>query len=429
VPEAGLVFATCADRLALLSGRPQRFGTVVMPHLGDAHLAPLDGSISDEVRRQLGLADLAGLRQQVEQLNRRTARQRAAEDGVPDKLPFARVWRDPTAEQLRQRREHEGEPVWADGDELTFVCERPLAGAIAGPVFELPLWRVDDLLVLTVRVRRLADAVFTYGFWPLTAEGAPAFTRRPEPEGRWRGPHAPPAPPTNQELRGQLLEHAVESDALGEPRRVTVYRPPGHTKQERVPVVYATDGNLFAPYARRLDAAIEAGTLPRLVVVAAHAANFDPARGGNLRGQEYLFGFDPRRFEAHERFFVDELARWAEDELGVSSERDERIVFGCSDGGGHALSVGLFHPDRFGHVLAFSTGVPPQGHEHWPAGEAPRIQLCAGILEPAFHGATQAWTHWLDLCGVAHHWTERVCGHELIQWVEELPAALSRALG
>lgn len=429
IEGAGLIFATSADRMSLMGGRPQRFGTVLMPHLGDAHLAPLDGAVSDDMRRQLGLTDLAGIRRQVEELNRNQARQRALTGELPKDLPFARIWRDPTAKELRERMEAEGQPVWADGDELTFVCDRPLAGAIAGPVFEMPLWPVDDLLVLTVNVRRLPEAVFTYGFWPLTAEGAPAFTRRPDPEGRWRGPEARPPAPTNDEIKGQLIEAAVESEALGEPRRVDVYRPPNHTKAEKLPVVYATDGQWFAPYARRLDAAIEAGTIPRLVVVAAHSAGFDPARGGNLRAYEYLLGFDPRRFERHERFFIDELSAWAEEELGASAEREQRVVFGCSDGGGHAMTAGLFHADRFGTVIAYSTGTPPQGHERWEEGRAPYIELCAGTLEPNFHGATQAWTHWLTMQNVRHHWTERVCGHEPLQWVEELPDALARALG
>jgi enterochelin esterase-like enzyme len=196
-----------------------------------------------------------------------------------------------------------------------------------------------------------------------------------------------------------------------------------------LPVVYATDGGMFAPYARRVDAAIEAGTVPRVVIVAAHSAGFDPARGGNLRGMEYLFGFDPGRYDRHERFFVNELPRWAEEELGVSDDRNQRVVFGCSDGGAHALAVGVAHPDRFGHVIAYSSGMPPQGRERWAEGTAPYIQLCAGIFEPGFFGATQAWAHWLSMMKLPHHWTERVCGHEPIQWVEELPAALGRALG
>ena len=89
----------------------------------------------------------------------------------------------------------------------------------------------------------------------------------------------------------------------------------------------------------------------------------------------------------------------------------------------------MSHSDRFGHVIAYSSGMPPQGQERWAEGTAPYIQLCAGIYEHGFFASTQAWDHWLSLLKLPHHWTERVCGHEPIQWVEELPAALGRALG
>lgn len=428
VEGAGAVFATCADRLSLYGGRPQRFGTVTLSHQGELRLAPVDPTIPDEVRVQLGLGTLADLEAGVQEANRARARERAADPADLDGLPFARIWRDPTAAELRARWEAEGQPVWADGDELTFVCDKPLAGAIVGPVFEIPMWRVDDLLVLTLRVQELERAVFTYGFWPLDERGNRAYTAYPEPDGRWRGPAAPPPPPTNEQIVGTVLEHAVESEALGEPRRVTVYLPPGHRKGEDLPVVYATDGQFAGPHTRRLDALATEGGL-RVALVAAHAAPFDPSRGGNLRGMEYLFGFDPGRFGAHERFFTDELAAWAEEEFGFPTDRSRRAVFGTSDGAGHALAVGVRHPERFGHVIAGSTGMPPNGNEHWRDRPLPDIQISAGILEPAFFAATYSWHQFLSETGVEHTFTAKVCGHDMIQWVEELPLALQRAFG
>jgi enterochelin esterase-like enzyme len=286
----------------------------------------------------------------------------------------------------------------------------------------------DGLWVLQVRVQRLAEAVLSYAVWPLDGDGRPAFTRRPEPDGRFRGAAAPPPPPTNDPVLGRLEDHLVDSAALGGRRAVTVYLPPNHDAAAGpYPVVYATDGQFFAPYARRVDAAIAAGRVRPLVVVAAHAASFDPAQGGNLRALEYLLGFDARRYAAHERFFVEELSAWAEARFGVAADREARAVFGCSDGGGHALTTGVFHAGRFGHVLAYSAGTPPVGSEHWESTAPPRIQLCAGTLEPAFYGATAAWSLYLSRLGVAHEFTEAVSGHELLQWVEELPASLARA--
>lgn len=420
---AGRIFATCIDRIGYLSGRAQRFGTLTMEHQGDLHLAPIDGSATDEMRAELGLGSLAELQAEVVTANQDRARERAATPGLPTNLPFARVWRDPTEAELRARWAAEGEPCWLDGDELTFVCDKPFAGALVGSLFEIPMWRVGELLHLSVRVQRADEVVLTYGFWPLDAEGRPAFARRPDPDGRFRGPNAREAAPTNESMKGMLEDDFVHSSSMQEDRRVTIYRPPGHTSDERLPVVYATDGQFFAPYARRLDAAIEAGIAPRCVVVASHAGS------GTNRTGEYFPGYEPLRFDRHQRFFVDELRRWAEENLGVSDERDERAVFGCSDGGAHALAVGLTHYPRFGHVIAYSSGMPPQGNERWPEGEAPYVQLCAGILEGQFFMSTSAWAYFLELSKVERHWTERVCGHELLQWIEEFPSAVGRAFG
>ncbi|HCB37750.1 MAG TPA: hypothetical protein DEP66_06035, partial [Acidimicrobiaceae bacterium] len=215
-------------------------------------------------------------------------------------------------------------------------------------------------------------------------------------------------------LAGTVVSDTVSSTALRENRRATVYVPPGHDAGAALPVVYGTDGRGAAAYIRRIDAGIVAGAVPPFVLVAAHAAPLSAY--GNERVLEYLPGFDDNRFERHQRFFVDELAQWAQERFGVSSEREQRAVFGCSDGGGHALATGSLHRDRFGHVIAFSTGMPPDAQLRWDAAEAPFVHLCAGTLEGAFHQATQAWAAWLHFAESPHHWTERVCGHDLIQW-------------
>jgi enterochelin esterase-like enzyme len=123
------------------------------------------------------------------------------------------------------------------------------------------------------------------------------------------------------------------------------------------------------------------------------------------------------------------LSEWAEGEFGVSSRREDRAVFGCSDGGGHALATGHMHRERYGHCIAYSTGMPPNEQLRWDPETAPFVHLCAGTLETGFHQATEAWAAWLHFHKSPHDWTERVCGHDLIQWIEELPRAVTRAWG
>ncbi|MGF1599377.1 MAG: alpha/beta hydrolase [Acidimicrobiales bacterium] len=428
IDGAGVVHAEAVDKIALYQGRAQLYGTVMVEHQGDIVQPPVDPTIDDAERVALGVPTLAELRRRMSELSRQLARERATETGaLPRGQRWCRVWTDPDPDELRARREAEGASAWADGGILTFVAESDVPVAVT-PVFPIPSWEVGEgLHALSVRVERLDEAVITYTFTPLDGSANLSVSRGSH-DGRFRGAAAPPELPSNDPLVGSTYDHAVESAALGGPRTVTVYRPPDHTLGEDVPVVYATDGNMFAPYARRLDAAIEAGACPRVVVVAAHAAPADRIRG-NQRALEYLLGYDDRRFDSHQRFFVDELARWAEDELGVPTERHRRAVFGCSDGGGHALAVARLHPQRFGHVFAFSTGTPPEPTTRWDAETHPMVHLCAGTLEDGFFQATGAWAGLLHLHRAPHHFTERVSGHDLIQWCEELPAALDRAWG
>ena len=93
------------------------------------------------------------------------------------------------------------------------------------------------------------------------------------------------------------------------------------------------------------------------------------------------------------------------------------------------MSSALLNPTKFGHVFAFSTGTPPEPVVPWDVGQGPFVHLCAGTLEPGFHQATSAWAGYLGMMEAPHHFTERVAGHDLIQWAEELPRALARAWG
>ncbi len=431
---AGVVFAECADKMSLLSGRPQQFGTVVTRHLGDLVLAPIDGTVDDKSRARMGLPSLTHRLTEIDRRNRELARERTAEGGLPPGQRMCRVWRDPSPEFLAAQLDADPAGCWDDGDELTFVCRSDAAGVLPGPVVELPMWRVgngddSDLWALSVRIERLPEAVIGYGFWPLDDAGSLLGGQRGPVPHRFRGPEAPAEVPSHRddELQGTTQVHTVDSTSLRTRRKATVYLPPQHTASERLPVLYATDGSMIGPYIRRLDAGITNGTVPRFVLVAAHAA---PMGGyGNERANEYLPGFDNDRFDRHQRFFVEELTAWAEQSLGVSDDRSQRGVFGASDGGGHALAVGHMHRDKFGHVMAYSTGMPPNERMDWNSVEAPFVHLCAGTLEGGFHQATEAWAAWLHFAKSPHEWTERVCGHDLIQWIEELPRAVTRAWG
>src|SRR5262245_6537035 len=70
-----------------------------------------------------------------------------------------------------------------------------------------------------------------------------------------------------------------------------------------------------------------------------------------VRLHEYSPRFDPHRFTAHERFFVDEVGAWAQSRFRVALPAERTAVCGVSAGGELALALGLRHSDRYGAIF------------------------------------------------------------------------------
>ncbi len=151
----------------------------------------------------------------------------------------------------------------------------------------------------------------------------------PEPEA--------PSPP-----KGTVKSINFDSKNIGAPRKVKVWLPPGHDPKKSYPVFYTCDGMLNVDM-KLVAPLIAEGRIPPIVVVAI-------MYGPNLRMQEYV-QTSSKAFEAHEKWFIEEVLPWAEREFGASSKREERIVFGSSNGGPFSLTMGARHPDLFGNVV------------------------------------------------------------------------------
>lgn len=110
------------------------------------------------------------------------------------------------------------------------------------------------------------------------------------------------------------------------------------------------------------------------------------------RLHEYSPAFDPDRFAAHERFFVDEVGDWIRSRCGVALAPDRTAIFGVSAGGELALALGMRRPNVYGAVFCASPGAgyrPSPGIAH----QIHRAYFVAGTQEPFFlHNATR----WAD---------------------------------
>jgi predicted esterase len=273
---------------------------------------------------------------------------------------------------------------------------------------------------LEVHIPDLDQAVISYAFVPY--HDGQASESDMNATAVWRGADASPPAERAATLQGQIERVPFASAALGETRMLTVYTPPGYAAGQRYPVIYMADGDHLPEFAPYLEPLIVNGTLPPSLLIGA-ASGGRSASGADLRAQEYLPTFNPERFSLHEQFFTDELRQWAEATYGAVTERDQRAVFGYSNGGVFAAAMGYRHPDLYGHILAFSLGVSP-GELSDDGGALPDFYFTAGTLEGQFLGNTASAYGDVRRAGAEAVFNRRVAGHDLILWQEAFPGAV-----
>jgi enterochelin esterase-like enzyme len=213
-------------------------------------------------------------------------------------------------------------------------------------------------------------------------------------------------------VSGQLVTETFEYDGG---RKVTAYLPTDPPQA----VVFAGDGQLISQWG---DSVAAAGA-PSTMIVGVHRSADEM-----IRLHEYSPGFDPKRFAAHESFFVEDVREWTRTRFGVEPPRARTAVFGVSAGGELALAIGLRHPQAYGAVFCASPGAgyrPPD----LMASPHPRVYLVAGTREPFFHQNATRSAEALRNAGADVVMTERDGAHGDAFWQAELPLMLAWAFG
>jgi enterochelin esterase-like enzyme len=213
-------------------------------------------------------------------------------------------------------------------------------------------------------------------------------------------------------VTGELITETFEYDGG---RDVAVYVPP----QSPEAVVFAGDGQVISQW----GSVLEAAGVPSTMIVGAHRVADE-----TLRLHEYSPGFDPERFAAHERFFVEDVRQWVRRRFGVALHADRTAVFGVSASGELALAMGLRHPDLYGAVFCASPGAGYRPPGVMP-GSMPRTYLVAGSLEPFFRENTTRWADALRDAGADVVFKERHGSHGGAFWQEEFPLMVTWAFG
>lgn len=213
-------------------------------------------------------------------------------------------------------------------------------------------------------------------------------------------------------IEGEFVTETFDYDGG---RKVTVYVPPDPPEA----IVFAGDGELISLWGGDLEAA----DVPSTMIVGAHHVADE-----TLRLHEYSPKFDPARFAAHEKFFVEDVGAWARSRFGVALSVERTAVFGASAGGELALAIGLRHPELYGAILSASPGAGYRPPEVMPS-PLPRTYLVAGTLEPFFLDNAARWATALRDAAAEVVMRERVSGHEDAMWRDEFPRMVAWAFG
>ncbi|MET7397662.1 alpha/beta hydrolase-fold protein [Dactylosporangium sp. NPDC005572] len=205
-------------------------------------------------------------------------------------------------------------------------------------------------------------------------------------------------------------------------RQVTAYVPAASAEA----VVFAGDGQLITSWGKVLEAA----DLPPTMIIGAHRVEDE-----TLRLQEYspgrstaAFTFDPQRFAAHEKFFVEDVRQWAATRLAVRLPASRTAAFGVSAGGELALAMGIRHPDIYGAVFCASPGAGYRPPAALPV-RLPRTYLVGGTEEPFFLTNATRWAGALREAGADVVMTERAGSHGDALWKDEFPLMVAWAFG
>lgn len=219
-------------------------------------------------------------------------------------------------------------------------------------------------------------------------------------------------PPQAGAMAGRFV---TETFAYDHGRQVTVYVPPVPPEA----IVFAGDGQMISPWGRFL----EAEDVPSTLIVGVHRVADE-----TQRLHEYSPRFDPERFSAHERFFVEEVGAWARSRFGVTLPAERTAVFGVSAGGELALALGLRHPELYGAIFSASPGGGYRPPDAMP-GRLPRAYLVAGTLEPFFLANAARWAAALRDAAADVVMSERAAGHDDEMWRREFPLMIRWAFG
>ena len=166
-----------------------------------------------------------------------------------------------------------------------------------------------------------------------------------------------------QVLHGKVATDDYESKSLGFPRKLTIYTPPGYSKEKRYSVLYLLhgSGDDETSWVQKgaadviLDNLYAAAKVAPMIVVMPYGFTNPPGKPSIGRGAT-----PEERKKAAAEFEQDlltDVVPYVESRYGVIVDRDHRALAGLSMGGGQTLRIGPKHYTKFAYLGVFSAGL------------------------------------------------------------------------
>ncbi len=205
-------------------------------------------------------------------------------------------------------------------------------------------------------------------------------------------------------------------------RQVNLYSLKKHGELGDI-IIYCTDGQTTGAFAKQFYKTHQAEGIWFAGV------NNSPVH----RNAEYVIGKDRDLFEYHEDFFVSTVVDWVCSFVGIKHENQTSAIFGYSNGGAFAASMGIRHPNVFGTVFAFSiAGRPVKKFTAPPILDLTSVDfyLRAGSREPiGMRSYMNRLQTWLSAAGTNVDNATLTGGHDFALWSNAINQTIPMAYG
>ncbi len=205
----------------------------------------------------------------------------------------------------------------------------------------------------------------------------------------------------------EFYTDSIYSKQLSEFRKHSVYLPKGFNKENKYPIIYATDGSKIKEnnfYKKTLDSLIDNHVIKPIIFITSHSNNKVADSTSTTLGDgkkvylqfrnfEYVDRKPTRiedsllvdRFKNHMLYFKDELISKIENEFNQKLNKNDRYFYGVSNGAGFGLSLLNTYPNTIGTYICFSTFGGDIQFNTWKEDvKYPRLYMQYGSKEPFF---------------------------------------------